>query len=102
MLKSSLSPETQRRLDILFREEDRASAACLLVEQCGNNLPFCENSTPQSLERIRFAALKLGGGDLLKLQQAIDLAKVDWRDLLMAAGFGHNARAHESWMPKAA
>jgi hypothetical protein len=94
-----LSSETQRRLDILFRQEDRAEAERLLAEQCGNNLPFLENLDEQGLERFQFAALKLSGGDLSRLLNAIDLAKTDWRDLLMAAGFGEDTQAHVYWMP---
>jgi len=33
------------------------------------------------------------------LLEAIELAKADWRDLLMAAGFGEDVRAHEFWIP---
>lgn len=96
---ATISPETQRRLDILFRQEDRAEAARLLAEQCGNNLPFLENLDEQRLERFRFAALKLSGGDLSRLREAIDVAKTDWRDLLMAAGFGEDLRAQAFCFP---
>ena len=62
-----LSPETRRRLDLLFRPVDRADAAELLVKECGNNLPFLEKLDEYQLERFRFAALKISGGDLNKL-----------------------------------
>ena len=97
----SISPETQRRLDILFCQEDRAEAARLLAKECGNNLPFLEKLDVQGLERFQFAALKLSGGDLSQLRKAIELAKTDWRDLLMAAGFGEDTRSHAYWMPAA-
>jgi hypothetical protein len=96
---ATISSETQRRLDILFRQGDRAEAERLLAEQCGNNLPFLEKLDEQGLERFCFAALKLSGGDLSRLRSAIELAKTDWRDLLMAAGFGEDTRAHTLWMP---
>jgi hypothetical protein len=95
----ALSPETQRRLEILFREEQRAEATRLLVEECGSNLPFCRDSTARGLERIRFATLKLSGGDLSSLREAVELAKLDWRDLLCAAGFGDDTQAHKRWIP---
>jgi len=97
----ALSSETQRRLELLFRPEERAEASRLLVEQCGDNLPDHEKSTAQSLERTRFAALKLSGGNLPRLRDAIQLANQDWRDLLVAAEFGSDTRAHERWIPKA-
>jgi hypothetical protein len=96
-----LSEATLRRLEILFAEPQRARASQLLIEACGNNLPLCESATPAGLERIRFAALKLSGGDLSGLEEAISLAKLDWRDLLMAADFGDTS-AHVSWWPRGA
>ena len=99
MPASSLSPETLRRLDLLFRPEDRTEAARLLFEECGNNLPFLEDRDEQGLERFQFAALKLSGGELDDLRKAIDLAKIDWRDLLVAAGFAHDPLEHQRWNP---
>ena len=95
-----LSPETQRRADLLFRPEEREKAAALLLKHCGNNLPFLERLDEYELERFRFAALKLSKGDLGRLHEAIELAQVDWRDLLMATGFGRDETAHERWLPR--
>ena len=94
-----LSPETQRRLDALFTEPDRENVAHVLVTQCGDNLPLWHDMNPQGLERIRFAALKLSNGSLAELTRAVQIAQVDWRDVLVAAGFGHDPRAHEAWFP---
>ena len=94
-----LSPETERRLAFLFHGDDARTAADLLLRECGNNLPFCEKSDSTQMERIRFAALKLSAGNLDALRQAIDLAKIDWRDLLMSAGFGSDIHAHKKWLP---
>jgi hypothetical protein len=99
MSATGLSPETTRRLDALFVGPARQRATDLLIAQCGNNLPFCEGSDARGLERIRFAALKLSNGDLAKLQKAVEIAMTDWRDVLVAAGFGNDVRAHESWFP---
>jgi hypothetical protein len=79
--------------------ELRVTASKWLLHECGNNLPFQETSDPITLERFRFAALRLSGGDLDALRKAIDIAKQDWRDLLMAAGFGHDPAAHRTWDP---
>ena len=99
MRKVPLSNETRRRLDALFREPQRQEATRLLIDECGNNLPVLERLDEDQLERVRFAALKLSNGDLAALRRAVDLAKTDWRDLLMAAGFGLDVHAHESWFP---
>ena len=95
-----LSPETQRRVDALFRGSARQLAVELLVKRCGNNLPFDEESDARDLERIRFAVLKLSNGDLAELRRAVEMAEIDSRDVLVAAGFGTDVRAHESWFPE--
>src|SRR4051812_27966356 len=97
-MPSPLSPETQRRIDLLFRPEERAEAAALLVHECGNNLPFLQDLDEYDLERFRFAALKLSGGDLVRLHEAVRLAQRDWRDLLVWSGFGNDVNAHKSWL----
>lgn len=94
-----LSPETERRLRALFTGPERDRAAQLLVTQCGDNLPFGEGSDAHGLERIRFATLKLSNGSFAELERAVELAQTDWRDVLMAAGFGRDVRAHEAWFP---
>lgn len=94
-----LSDETRKRMEHLFAGEDRARAEELLVEECGDNLPFCEQQDEHGLERIRFAALKRSGGTLEGLLAAVVLAQVDWRDLLIAAGFENDVQAHLRWDP---
>jgi hypothetical protein len=37
-----------------------------------------------------------------RFKQAIALAKVDWRDLLVADSFANDTHAHEAWLPKGA
>lgn len=74
-------------------------AADLLVANCGDNLPFNQPADARSLERIRFAVLKLSNGNLAALRQAIEVAQIDSRDVLMAAGFGQDVRAHQAWFP---
>ena len=93
-----LSYETRRRLDALFVEPDRESVANLLVTECGDKLPLWLDMSPQGLERIRFAALKLSNGSIPELR-AVQIAQVDWRDVLVAAGFGRDVLAHEAWFP---
>lgn len=99
MNRTQLSPPTRARLERLFAEADRAEAERLLAEDCGRNLPFCEEHSPEQLERIRFAALKQSAGRIEALVEAIVLAQTDWRDLLVAADFANDVRAHEAWWP---
>lgn len=94
-------PLTQRTRDhvaILFPTAQEKVAE-ILVRECGNNLPLLEKADALALERLRFAVLRLSEGRFDKLRSAIELAKVDWRDLLLAAGFGEDAEAHLKWQP---
>jgi hypothetical protein len=93
-----LSEATWEKVRQLFPAEQQQKIADLITTECGNNLPFCEDLDEEQLDRIRFAVLKLSNGNLPELRRAVDLAKVDWRDVLMAAGFSHSATAHTEWL----
>src|ERR1700720_4313749 len=93
-MSAPLTAETRQRITISF-PNDIELVSSLLTHECGPNVT--EHS--ELLERVRFAVLKLSHGDLNALQQAIDLAKLDWRDALVAAGFGDDIKVHESWWP---
>jgi hypothetical protein len=94
-----LSDETRRRISALFASPDQSAAAALLEAECADNLPLCETATAKSSERIRYAVLKLSGGDLGALRTWIGHAKIDWRDVLVAAGFATDIDAHRNWNP---
>ena len=99
MSGTGLSEQTELRLTRLFPPDQRDEVRRLLRDECGNNLPFCQDSDAVGLERVRFGVLKLSDGDLNKLRKAVQLAKQDWRDLLVASGFAHDVSAHKTWMP---
>ena len=99
MAEPRLSPETELRVKALFPPETWSEVTDLLARECGNNLPFLHDLDEYKLERFRFAALKLSGGQIDKLKEAIALAKADWRDLLVAAGFASSVDAHRQWFP---
>jgi hypothetical protein len=94
-MSAPLTTGTGQRIAMLFGPDDIEFVASLLTDECGSNLTEHRGL----LERIRFAVLKLSHGDLNALGRAIDLAKRDWRDALVAAGFGDDTKAHESWWP---
>lgn len=71
----------------------------MLAEECGKVVSLQTVLIKFLQERKIVAALKLSEGDLTKLRRAVEVAKEDWRDLLVAAGFGHDTRAHEQWLP---
>ena len=94
-----LSPGTRARLEALFTKEKWEPAAKLLVERCGDGLPLTRGAGDDFWDRVRFAVLKLSEGDLKQLERAVEMANADWRDTLMAAGFGHSATIHRGWFP---
>jgi hypothetical protein len=96
---AGISEATLKKVRALFPPELHAEVTTLLRDECGNNLPFLQSLDEDSLDRFRFAALKLSQGDLDKLRKAVVLAKKDWRDLLVAAGFANSLDAHRSWNP---
>jgi hypothetical protein len=96
-----LSESTRWRLEgLFFGAPDRAAAAELLVERCAENLRFPGDGSPEGLERVRFAALKVSRGDLGRLRGAVELGERDWRDLLLVAGFANDIAAHLDWWPE--
>ena len=98
MATPALSNEALKRIRLLFPIAEQGLVAELLLEECGNNLPGLEALDAVQMDRFRFAVLKISGGDLGKLDEALRLAKLDWRDLLMDAGFGEDVEAHENWL----
>jgi hypothetical protein len=94
-----LTPATEQRIALLFAPEHQATVQTILRDECGNNLPLLRSSDALAMDRVRFAALKLSGGSLDKLREAVQLARTDWRDLLVEAGFADDPNAHRSWLP---
>jgi hypothetical protein len=86
-MTSVLGPETQRRVEMLFPENEREEAVRLLSEWEIDG------------DRLRIAALKLSDGNLVKLREAIAVGKNDWRDLLYIAGFANDTKKHLRWIP---
>jgi hypothetical protein len=105
MAKSSggpgaLTDDCRARIRALFSGEDCAAAEAILEAECGTSLPFMDGASPEALDRVRFAAIRLSGGRLPQLTRAVQLAKTDWRDLLVAAGFADHPGAHWVWEPR--
>ena len=96
-----LTPAVSVKIDALFSPDSRDPARQLIAERCGADLPMLSHlqREPASFDGIRFAVLKLSGGDLERLKREIDGAHYDWRDAFMAAGFGEDIHAHLKWNP---
>ncbi len=91
-----LSDETEARLLRAYGSDDLDEARRLLETDCSHNIAGWEMA---GLDRIRAAAIKLSGGSISKLVDGIVLVQTDFRDALVAAGFGSDIHAHESWWP---
>jgi hypothetical protein len=86
-IMSELSPLAKKHLEALFAAADLAEAERLLAAE------FDET------ERVQVAAIRLSGGQLDRLHEAIQLGKTDWRDLLAAAKFD-SVSGHKRWTPR--
>jgi hypothetical protein len=91
-----LTPETEKRIVLLFRPDEQELARTIPVEECGTEIPGWQSA---GLERLRFAVLKLSKGKLDALQARVDGAKRDFRDVLVAAGFGEPDK-YRRWRPR--
>jgi hypothetical protein len=96
MAVDELTPATERRIELLFPPRDREVVRTILLEQCGTNIPGWRS---EGLERLHFAVLKLSKGKVAKVQQGVDAAKEDFRDILMWAGFA-GSYVHTRCVPK--
>lgn len=95
-----LSERTTTLIEAFFKDSFRHRIISALVNEVGDNLPFCNRETPERMDRIRFAVIKLIVEDWRNFDYVIREAKTEWRDLLMAAGFGYSADEHNRWYDK--
>ena len=93
------SQATRIRLVKVFGPKDHEEAERILINNCGSSIPLWIGKDEVGLERIRFAVLKLSGGDLGALRHSVNEANVDWRDVLVAAGFADSPDSYLSWNP---
>ena len=94
---SALSNRTERIIEHLYSLDARATVREGLESECSTETLGCTGWTPDEMERIWFAVLKLGVKSRSAFDNAILLAKTDCRDLLMAAGFDEDLEAHNKW-----
>lgn len=81
----------------LFDEPRCTHVKNRLLAEASENIPFHENSDSAGMDRIRFAIMKLISKPNTDEDLIFELAKRDWRDLLVAAGFGYSADEHNKW-----
>ena len=97
--KIELTQRTLKSIHVLFDKKDHISVEKLLLSDCSINIPDCSAWNSESLERLWISVLKISAGNIEQLNSAIALAQTDYRDVFMAAGFGHDVNAHQKWAP---
>jgi hypothetical protein len=58
----------------------------IIDKECGRTIPFEREATAERLEFIRLCVLRLSKGNLSDLRRWVELANIDQRDVLLAAG----------------
>ncbi|MBI2429396.1 MAG: hypothetical protein HYV29_11495 [Ignavibacteriales bacterium] len=91
-----MSPRILHIISHLFHKNSHQKVIELLEKECGHT-QLRTNGNEGGLERIHFAVLKLSEGNIEKLKHETKEATIDWRDVLMAAGFGCDVAAHGRW-----
>jgi len=94
-MKNQLHPTVTAAMTALFSADDRETIAEMLIEEC--NAEHLYTTSEDAIERIQLAVLKVSKGETEKFLAAAELAQLDWRDILMAAGFGNDVKAHLKW-----
>lgn len=97
---TELTELTARHVRAMFVASDVERVQHLLVSGCGQRLPGLSSAESAQIERIQSAAVRVSAGRMDALLAAMALAAVDWRDLLVAAGFADDPAAHTLWHPR--
>ena len=94
----TLSEETTDLITVLFSDTNQQEIKDTLVDCCDY---LTSSGLKEDMDRICFAILKLSvtrkKGRINRFHKAIDLARLDYRDLLVDAGFGNDVKIHEKW-----
>lgn len=91
-----LRPNVLMVSECLFTTEENATVIDILTEECNGEHLY--TTSEDAVERIQLAVLKLSNGEVDKFLAAAELAQLDWRDVLVAAGFGNDLEAHTKWV----
>jgi hypothetical protein len=76
------------RLEARIRSDFAAEEAELVLDELDAlALPLVDGPAP---ERIQAAIVVLAGGDLARFDEAARIARIDWRDVLVASGLGNH------------
>lgn len=93
-----LVPRIAALIDAHCPPERAAVIRQLLSDECSVTLPGIKPDWTQLIERIQAGVLRSTGWDPGLIAARIRLARVDWRDLLVAADFANSLSAHVAWI----
>lgn len=94
-----LGPLTEELINSKCPPAIRQEVCSLLSEKCSLGLPCVDPGLEgvALIDRIQLAAIRRSEWKIGKIKKAVKFAQVDWRDLLMASGFGESLTAHKGW-----
>lgn len=85
-----LSKRVAKMVQRTFSLDQQPEARRLLEQKCV--LFVLTENTPEGLERNRLAVIKLAAGNLDELKKQIEVAKVDWRDVINPAEYPESSK----------
>ena len=94
---SELTPRTLKLIERIPQPELRQLLVARLESECNREALGFTNWTPEQMERVWFAVLKLIGTKSEKADRVFELARSDVRDLWVAARFANDIDAHNKW-----
>lgn len=93
-----LVPRIAALIDAHCPPERAAAVRRLLSDECSLTLPLVTPESIQLIERFQAGVLRTTRWDPEFITPRIRLAQVDWRDLLVAAGFATSVTTHVTWL----
>jgi hypothetical protein len=81
-----LTPVVTSEIRKQFPIEQQDVVEEIIGKECGRTIPFERDATAEQLEFIRLCVLRLSKGNHSDLRRWVELANIDQRDVLLAAG----------------
>jgi len=89
-----ISSVVRERIEAAFPASDWEVVERLLVQSCTTGLPLACGEDARFFERIHCAVIELSEGRIDVLKRWIGESHIDWRDVLVVAGFADSPTAH--------
>lgn len=98
-----LGPLTQELIASVCPVALQPAVTALLSESCSHQLPGVGTSPEWMalIDRVQLAAIRGSEWSFERITKSVTLARLDWRDLLVAKGFANDLGAHRHWQANA-